>query len=114
MVDTGNSFALDVNNHIEDSNNPHKVAKTQIWGLDKVENTSDAEKPISTEFQEELDKKLNSTDIYNSTSEVSERDLTKCAWSAAQAYQMNNTIESYKAQDTSALEARIKKCEDDV
>lgn len=109
-----NNLASAVNEHIQDINNPHEVNHTQIWGLDKVDNTSDAEKPISNILQKELDKKLNLSEIYNSTVEDNTKDLTKYAWSAAQAYQMNNTIEAYKAQDTSSLEARIKKCEDNV
>ena len=38
--------------------NPHGVTKTDV-GLDKVDNTSDADKPISTLQQAEFDKKLN-------------------------------------------------------
>lgn len=113
-INSINSLASAVNGHIQDLNNPHEVNHTQIWGLDKVNNTSDAEKPISNALQKELDKKLNLSEIYNSTTEDNTKDLTKYAWSAAQAYQMNNTIEAYKAQDTSALEARIKNCEDKV
>lgn len=37
--------------------NPHQVTKTQL-GLDKVDNTSDDNKPISTAQQVELDKRL--------------------------------------------------------
>lgn len=37
---------VELNNHIGDSNNPHNVTKEQV-GLDKVDNTSDLEKPVS-------------------------------------------------------------------
>lgn len=40
--------------HLTNKENPHNVTTTQI-GLDKVNNTSDAEKPISTATQEALD-----------------------------------------------------------
>lgn len=40
--------------HITDYNNPHKVTAEQI-GLGNVDNTSDADKPISTATQEALD-----------------------------------------------------------
>lgn len=34
-------------NHVKDKNNPHGVSKKQL-GLEKVDNTSDSEKPVST------------------------------------------------------------------
>lgn len=43
----------DLSAHIKDYNNPHKVTKAQV-GLDKVDNTSDLEKPISSAVQEAL------------------------------------------------------------
>ena len=51
-------YALDSNlqNHIEDDTNPHSVTKTQV-GLSNVDNTSDADKPISTATQQALDGK---------------------------------------------------------
>ena len=45
-----------IDQHITDTNNPHKVSKEQL-GLDKVQNTSDADKPISTATQAALDTK---------------------------------------------------------
>lgn len=45
-----------INNHVTNTNNPHGVTKEQL-GLDKVENTSDAEKPISDAAQVALDGK---------------------------------------------------------
>lgn len=42
--------------HEADTNNPHSVTKTQV-GLDSVDNTSDADKPISTATQTALDAK---------------------------------------------------------
>ena len=43
--------------HVINKNNPHEVTKEQI-GLGNVENTSDAEKPISTATQTALDNKV--------------------------------------------------------
>lgn len=80
-------------------------------GLYNLDNTSDEDKPISTAFQEVLDQKLNITEIYNSTSDDPSQDLTTLAWSAAQGYSMKNVIDTYQAQDTSSLEARILWCE---
>lgn len=49
----GKEISDSLNNHLQDFNNPHKVTKEQI-GLDKVNNTSDKEKPISNAVQQEL------------------------------------------------------------
>lgn len=47
----------DIIKHLADYNNPHKVTKTQL-GLDKVDNTSDTEKPVSKAVSEALKEKL--------------------------------------------------------
>lgn len=96
------------------ANNPHKVTSKQIWGLQNVENTSDANKSVSSAFQAKLSTKVNISDIYNSTEESTSLDLTILPWSAAQGYIMNNVIETYQKQDTSELEARIAWCEQNV
>lgn len=46
-----------INTHIKDTDNPHNVTKAQV-GLDQVNNTSDADKPISTATQSALDSKV--------------------------------------------------------
>lgn len=57
--------ALDT--HIADKNNPHEVTKAQV-GLGNVDNTSDANKPISTATQTALDNKVTkNTDITGAT-----------------------------------------------
>ncbi len=50
----------DINAHIINTKNPHKVTKSQV-GLGNVDNTSDLDKPVSKATQTELDKKFNST-----------------------------------------------------
>lgn len=45
-----------INNHISNTSNPHNVTKTQV-GLSNVDNTSDANKPISTAQQTALNAK---------------------------------------------------------
>lgn len=94
--------------------NPHEVTSKQIWGLHKADNTADAAKPVTKAMQAELDKKMDVSDIYNSTEEDSTKDLAKLPWSAAQGYSMNNVINTYQAQDTSDLERRIAWCEEHV
>lgn len=51
-----------LSNHIGDLNNPHAVTKTQV-GLSAVDNTSDANKPVSTAQQTALDLKQNNLTI---------------------------------------------------
>lgn len=55
--------------HESNLNNPHAVTKEQI-GLDKVDNTSDLEKPISNAVQEALDKKLATEDLESNLTTV--------------------------------------------
>lgn len=51
------SVQTNLNSHINDNNNPHQVNKSQI-GLSNVDNTSDANKPISNATQTALNGKL--------------------------------------------------------
>ena len=51
-----------VKQHVEDTDNPHGVNKEQI-GLENVDNTSDADKPISDATKEALDLKADATDL---------------------------------------------------
>lgn len=54
--------ANELNNHITNISNPHLVTKTQI-GLGNVDNTSDANKPISTSVNTALGNKANDIDV---------------------------------------------------
>lgn len=47
----------ELSGHIHNTSNPHSVTKSQV-GLGNVDNTSDANKPISNAQQDALDKKL--------------------------------------------------------
>ena len=47
--------------HINNKTNPHEVTKAQV-GLSEVDNTSDANKPISTATQNALNSKFNASD----------------------------------------------------
>lgn len=47
--------------HINNKSNPHEVTKVQV-GLSEVDNTSDANKPISTATQNALNSKFNASD----------------------------------------------------
>lgn len=52
--DRGKALEEKTNAHIANKENPHGVTKVQV-GLDKVDNTPDAEKPVSTAQQAALD-----------------------------------------------------------
>ena len=52
--------------HLSNKSNPHSVTKAQV-GLGNVDNTSDANKPISTATQTELDKKALAVDLTSHT-----------------------------------------------
>lgn len=51
-----------LDSHLIDYNNPHQVTKEQV-GLSNVDNTSDKNKPISTETKSALDGKINTSDL---------------------------------------------------
>lgn len=55
-----------VNLHKNNTSNPHKVTAAQV-GLGNVNNTSDADKPISTATQAALDLKANQSTTYTKT-----------------------------------------------
>ena len=55
-----NGVATDLSTHTARTDNPHSVTKSQV-GLGNVDNTSDANKPISTATQSALDGKVDKT-----------------------------------------------------
>jgi len=61
---TDTNLTYVVQNHTNDFLNPHGVTKTQV-GLENVDNTSDLDKPISTNTQTALDSKLNISTFTN-------------------------------------------------
>lgn len=68
-----NGVATDLSTHTARTDNPHQVTKSQV-GLGNVDNTSDANKPISTATQSALDGKVDKTatasQIYGTTPSV--------------------------------------------
>lgn len=56
-----NAVQTNLETHINNKSNPHKVNKAQV-GLGNVDNTSDANKPISTATQNALNSKFNASD----------------------------------------------------
>lgn len=58
---TINNVQNNLTTHINNKANPHQVTKEQV-GLSNVDNTSDANKPISTATQDALNSKFNASD----------------------------------------------------
>lgn len=77
-----------VASHVGNKENPHGVTKGQI-GLEKVDNTSDLEKPISNATQEALNSKIDKTTIVDS---LDSKDNSKVL-SAKQGNTLKNKIE---------------------
>lgn len=61
-LETRKATTVALNAHTTNTSNPHSVTKTQV-GLGNVDNTSDADKPVSTATQAALDLKANAADI---------------------------------------------------
>lgn len=69
-----NKVQTNLNTHTSNKENPHEVTKAQV-GLDKVDNTSDKDKPISDATQDALDKKADKTNLDTLVTDVA--SLTK-------------------------------------
>lgn len=64
-----------LNTHTNNTNNPHQVTKAQV-GLSNVDNTSDADKPISTAQQTAFDALTQSVDLLNDIKMNTSEDIT--------------------------------------
>lgn len=60
----------DLKSHIRNKRNPHSVTKAQV-GLGNCDNTSDANKPVSTATQNALNLKANTSDLSSHTGNTS-------------------------------------------
>ena len=60
--DDFNDLQNDINTHASDTANPHSVTKSQV-GLGNADNTSDADKPISSATQTALNLKVNANSV---------------------------------------------------
>ena len=86
------AITSNLNNHISDYHNPHKVTKAQV-GLSDVDNTSDVDKPVSNATQTELDKKANQTQV-NQLQQTITNLQTTIQQLQSQITNMSTTIES--------------------
>ena len=111
IVDTGNYFATDKTNdalqelgaHKASTSNPHGVTKAQV-GLGNVDNTSDANKPVSTAGQTALNLKADKT----TTDGINTR-LT-----AEETATANNKISAVKGKTFVDVDARLEDVEFDT
>ena len=96
-----------VNTHLANIKNPHAVNKGQL-GLDKVDNTSDTDKPVSSAQQAALDAKANTADLPDNLAELAAPSGLQChingqaigmyaCFSALVAYLQTLTLSEFEA-----------------
>ena len=99
-----NKTAIDANKtaidaHVAKQDNPHNVTAAQV-GLDKVDNTADADKPVSTAQQAALDLKQDKTDNTLATTSKTVvgaiNEVKGVADAAAKADASNITVSTWK------------------
>ena len=92
-----NKTAIDA--HVAKQDNPHNVTAAQV-GLDKVDNTADADKPVSTAQQAALDLKQDKTDNTLATTSKTVvgaiNEVKGVADAAAKADASNITVSTWK------------------
>lgn len=92
-----NGVQNNLNTHINNKSNPHEVTKAQV-GLSEVDNTSDANKPISNATQTALNGKFSATDG-NALKQTIE-DMPNLVVTEGRVSHKNNNISlSLKQQD---------------
>ena len=99
------SIDINMTNHINNTQNPHNVTKTQV-GLSNVDNTSDIDKPISTAVQSALDLMLprseaptKVSDLENDAAYIKNNDLH----SSVQIPYIYNVHQIYSVEDKDHL-----------
>ena len=80
-----------VDGHIADQENPHNVTAEQV-GLGNVDNTSDADKPVSTAQQAALDLKANATDVYTKSETYTKEEVDAKVTSV---YRFRGSVETF-------------------
>lgn len=95
-----------VDAHANLTNNPHSVTKAQV-GLGNADDTSDLDKPISTDTQAALDLKYNASNPngYETPAQLDARDTANRDRANHTGTQLSSTISDFEeaTQDSSAL-----------
>lgn len=84
--------------HASNTSNPHSVTATQV-GLGNVDNTSDANKPVSTAQQTALDAKLAHTIAATALTDAASMDLTTAKHTLASSSATRTFTISYAGDD---------------
>lgn len=77
--------------HVADTNNPHQTTKEQV-GLGNVDNTSDADKPLSTAAQAALADKITIEDVLGAGTALAAGDSMDDLIYPCKFYSANGTI----------------------
>ncbi len=103
----GTDAQANLTTHINDKENPHEVTKAQV-GLGNVNNTSDANKPISTATQNALNEKLDKTAVVDVTVEATKGQAAdaKSVYDAIQAAKPDIVTPTAESTDTQAASAK--------
>lgn len=81
----------DIPGHIADTDNPHQVTKEQV-GLGNVDNTSDADKPLSAAAQAALADKITIEDVLGAGTALAAGDDLNSLTYPGKFYSANGTI----------------------
>ena len=103
----GTTAQANLDAHIGNKENPHEVTKAQV-GLGNVNNTSDANKPISIATQNALNEKLDKTAVVDVTVEAIKGQAAdaKSAYDAIQAAKPDIVTPTAESTDTQAASAK--------
>jgi len=101
---TSAQVSSSVNAHANLTNNPHSVTKSQV-GLGNVDNTSDANKPVSTATQTALNLKYDASNPngFETPSELDTRDTNNRNRSNHTGSQLSSTISDFASTVRSTL-----------
>lgn len=70
------SLSTAITDHTQNKENPHEVTKSQV-GLSNVDNTSDADKPVSTDQNTAITNSLNTAKEYTDTTFATIVEITE-------------------------------------
>ena len=103
----GTTAQANLDAHIDNKENPHEVTKAQV-GLGNVNNTSDANKPISTATQTALNGKLDKTAVVDVTLEATKGQAAdaKSVYDAIEAAKPDIVTPTAESTGTQAASAK--------